>query len=388
MTFRELFSKQRQLVIPLIQRRYCWHGETVWKWFEDVVRGKRDHIGNHNTGNIVLKKSDEQTPGFIVIDGQQRITTTMLFITAVRDELKKLLDTCKKLEVKITQVLNEIQDILFVEKSQSIARLLPSFYDRRPFTNILTSESEGSEASNNSGNISYQILAKLFFSKRIQEEVAAQKIIHPEALLTFYSDLLHQQLDLMGVTFCEVMNEINLSQVFLWLQEKSLFGEAALCFNPAPGLFFTSVDMVRNLLVSPIMSYPLADQESLFQELWCLPIESYFLGSDFNESLEKFNQTLHQFSHEKAESSGHVSKAEKTYLQVLSSRGMNHASAKTRMYITTYAKFISFVEFMTEKEKNSGEKDFELKVSRKVSSEISSFVKLKQLQDTIQGKTF
>ena len=67
----------------------------------------------------------------------------------------------------------------------------------------------------------------------------------------------------MGVTFCEVMNEINLSQVifsslviidnisrilfqvFLWLQEKSLFGEAALCFNPAPGLFFTSVDMVR-----------------------------------------------------------------------------------------------------------------------------------------------
>ena len=31
-----------------------------------------------------LQKSDEQTPGFIVIDGQQRITTTMLFITAVR----------------------------------------------------------------------------------------------------------------------------------------------------------------------------------------------------------------------------------------------------------------------------------------------------------------
>ena len=64
----------------------------------------------------------------------------------------------------------------------------------------------------------------------------------------------------------------------------------------------------RNLLVSPIMSYTLAEQESLFQELWCLPIESYFLGSDFNKSLEKFNHTLHQFSHEKAESTGHVSK--------------------------------------------------------------------------------
>ena len=90
--------------------------------------------------------------------------------------MKKLLDTCKKLEDKITQVLSEIQDILFIDKSKSIARLLPSFYDRRPFTNILTTESEGSEASNNNGNISYQRLAKQFFSRRIQEEVAAQKV--------------------------------------------------------------------------------------------------------------------------------------------------------------------------------------------------------------------
>ena len=27
---------------------------TVWKWFEDVVRGKRDHFGIHNTGNLVV----------------------------------------------------------------------------------------------------------------------------------------------------------------------------------------------------------------------------------------------------------------------------------------------------------------------------------------------
>ena len=89
--------------------------------------------------------------------------------------MKKLLETCKKLEDKITQVLSDIQDILFVDKSKSIARLLPSFYDRRPFTNILTTESEGSEASNNSGNISYQILAKLIW-KLQQEEV--QRALH------------------------------------------------------------------------------------------------------------------------------------------------------------------------------------------------------------------
>ena len=70
--------------------------------------------------------------------------------------------------------------------------------------------------------------------------------------------------------------------------------------------------------------------------------------------------------------------------------GMKHASAKTKLYITTYAKFTSFMEFMTEKcaEQNKGDDDFGLKISRKVSLEISSFVKLKQLQDTIQEKPF
>ena len=69
---------------------------------------------------------------------------------------------------------------------------------------------------------------------------------------------------------------------------------------------------------------------------------------------------------------------------------MKHASAKTKLYITTYAKFISFLEFMTEKlaDQNNGESDFELRVARRVSSEISSFVKLKQLQDTVKEKPF
>ena len=100
MTFRQLFNKDKILIIPIIQRRYCWNGKTVWQWFQvilellkflwktillfqDVTGGKRDHLGVHNSGNIVLKLSTVDD-GFIVIDGQQRITTTMLFLAAVR----------------------------------------------------------------------------------------------------------------------------------------------------------------------------------------------------------------------------------------------------------------------------------------------------------------
>ena len=49
---------------------------------QDVVRGKRDHLGVHNTGNVVL--TTQEGNGYIVVDGQQRITTTMLLLTALR----------------------------------------------------------------------------------------------------------------------------------------------------------------------------------------------------------------------------------------------------------------------------------------------------------------
>ena len=89
--------------------------------------------------------------------------------------MKKLLNSCKELEENITQVLSDVEDILFINKSESVTRLLPSFYDRKPFRDILTMQNEASEDSN-SDNISYQTLAKHFFSKRIQEEAAAQKV--------------------------------------------------------------------------------------------------------------------------------------------------------------------------------------------------------------------
>ena len=50
---------------------------------QDVVRGQRDHLGVHNTGNVVLKTS-QHGDGYIVVDGQQRITTTMLLLAALR----------------------------------------------------------------------------------------------------------------------------------------------------------------------------------------------------------------------------------------------------------------------------------------------------------------
>ena len=45
----------------------------VWRWFEDCVRGRRDHLGSHNTGNLILTTVRGQR---LLIDGQQRVGHT------------------------------------------------------------------------------------------------------------------------------------------------------------------------------------------------------------------------------------------------------------------------------------------------------------------------
>jgi len=82
--FKDILQEEGKLIIPIIQRRYCWDDSLVSRWYEDTRRGNRDHLGIHNTGNFVVHWS-EHDQGFIIIDGQQRMTTTMILLAALRN---------------------------------------------------------------------------------------------------------------------------------------------------------------------------------------------------------------------------------------------------------------------------------------------------------------
>ena len=58
----------------------------------------------------------------------------------------------------------------------------------------------------------------------------------------------------LALTYIEILNDVNLSQVFLWFQERELMSTKVLCYNPNPGLAFRASDMVRNLILSCYMS--------------------------------------------------------------------------------------------------------------------------------------
>lgn len=79
--------------IPPFQRSYAWGKEEVKRLCDDVkkiIDAYRQSIRQeHFFGTLVLKEqiSGENQKVFVVVDGQQRLTTSLLFLIALRDSL-------------------------------------------------------------------------------------------------------------------------------------------------------------------------------------------------------------------------------------------------------------------------------------------------------------
>lgn len=79
MSVEELLTS-RYFVIPRFQREYSWEEENVVDFWNDIVENSRSH---YFIGSMVIYEHEKGTFG--VVDGQQRLTTIMLLLCALRD---------------------------------------------------------------------------------------------------------------------------------------------------------------------------------------------------------------------------------------------------------------------------------------------------------------
>ncbi len=78
-------------IIPPFQRNYEWSFEQCDELFYDIVKAYNTKKG-HYLGNIVYyegKNNGASFSEFILVDGQQRVTTILLLLCAIRDEMKR-----------------------------------------------------------------------------------------------------------------------------------------------------------------------------------------------------------------------------------------------------------------------------------------------------------
>jgi len=80
--FLELIKKSPQFSIPIYQRTYSWTEKECRQLWDDILRtGERDDIPSHFVGSL------------LVIDGQQRLATLTLLVTALAKYLNTFPET-------------------------------------------------------------------------------------------------------------------------------------------------------------------------------------------------------------------------------------------------------------------------------------------------------
>ncbi len=89
--FLDLVNGSKQFVVPVFQRDYSWTQEQCLRFWKDVLQaGRPNAAGGHFLGSIVYVGVGPTGAAFNtlqVIDGQQRLTTLVLLLTALRDHI-------------------------------------------------------------------------------------------------------------------------------------------------------------------------------------------------------------------------------------------------------------------------------------------------------------
>ena len=90
--FTDIINGNRQFIIPVFQRDFSWtreQCEQLWRDLECASTGEAD--GTHFMGSVVYIGTDLSSAAFqswLLIDGQQRLTTLTLLMIALRDHIQ------------------------------------------------------------------------------------------------------------------------------------------------------------------------------------------------------------------------------------------------------------------------------------------------------------
>ena len=91
---RDILDLNRKYIIPRFQREYAWGDEELATLWEDIFTSMKneDRVIKENPyfiGSLVLVGDDSKDNEFQIVDGQQRLTTITILLSAISESLKK-----------------------------------------------------------------------------------------------------------------------------------------------------------------------------------------------------------------------------------------------------------------------------------------------------------
>ncbi|MGL4676559.1 MAG: DUF262 domain-containing protein [Brevinema sp.] len=245
-----MFDGKAQYTIPLYQRAYSW-GKNNWEIFLEDIREASESNNPYFYGNILLE-TVERDRRYSIIDGQQRLTTLILFFYSLH----------KILIEKDKEQINESTEIYetFI-KNRSMYKLEPVSYD----------------------TVFFHQLLDINKSTELKPATASQKLL--EECVKYFKDQL-SKLDMK--TIIKYKETISKSEIaVIKMNEKK---ESALMFELQNnrGLSLTNMEKLKSFIMYQIYIYSIADETEnklkqlaeQFEEIYRIIGNNFHLSED------------------------------------------------------------------------------------------------------------
>ncbi|MEI6296396.1 MAG: DUF262 and DUF1524 domain-containing protein [bacterium] len=249
----KFLQKPTQFVIPIYQRPYSWTIKQCEQLWKDILRVQEPTVSGHFVGSIVyIEKGLYQVasvPQLLVIDGQQRLTTISLLLTALSKTLRE----------------SEIPE------HQSIATKIENYY-------LFNGQEEGEDRY------------KLLLTQTDKESFT--RLIERKGLLDKSSIRIAENYN----WFENKIKTANISATAIYQGlQKLLIVDISLDHqhdNPqlifeslnSTGLDLSQADLIRNFV---LMSLPKEEQDNLYRQYW-YPMEQGFGNTEYTDLFDNF----------------------------------------------------------------------------------------------------
>lgn len=233
--------------IPVYQRNYTWEEENCEKLLQDIVsisQNKKTHFMGSITYILHLiddEKSLRQLQEFVIIDGQQRITTIMLLLKAIETKIQN--EGIKK----------EIDGLLNLSGQR--LRLKPIKSDKEAFDLVMQNRSHELQGVSHIRN-NYK-----FFTKELDK--CLEKGYHIEEI---YGAFLRLKIVAIGLELGEDDPQVVFESI------------------NATGVQLKGLDLIRNYLM---MGENSDRQKHLYDTYW-VPLENWLGEKDLNDFIKTY----------------------------------------------------------------------------------------------------
>lgn len=267
---RDIFSKFFD--IPAYQRDYVWKDDNIEAFFNDILESYKDNASkDYFMGSLLLARKEDST-SFSIIDGQQRLTTSYIFLKLLVDFSKKYGTDEEQFYIKSSLCKGTSKGykykITFLYEQTK--KLMSDFVKQDSLENTQSFIANIKNSTNCSESEKRMLNAYLHFFELLNAEFSKEGMVDWPAIYDFASYFLEH------VIFSVIYTE-NTQEALVLFQNMN-----------DRGVSLTKTDLLKNLLLQHLKANDLEEKETYLSNKWREFIETIERSKNMNITPDRF----------------------------------------------------------------------------------------------------